>query len=85
MQQLYSTFWSIQNLYHFFLFSGLRGSGIDKSLIIGIIIVRYIALPIMGIAIVKGAIQFGLVDNDPLYQFVLYIQFALPPAMNIGM
>nr|GLL37112.1 protein PIN-LIKES 3-like [Ipomoea trifida]GMD03756.1 uncharacterized transporter YBR287W-like isoform X1 [Ipomoea batatas]GMD43555.1 uncharacterized transporter YBR287W-like isoform X1 [Ipomoea batatas] len=66
------------------LLKGLRGSGIDKSLIIGIIIVRYIALPIIGIAVVKGAIQFGLVGNDPLYQFVLYIQFALPPAMNIG-
>ncbi|VFQ61480.1 unnamed protein product [Cuscuta campestris] len=67
------------------LLKGLRGSSIDKSLIIGIIIVRYIALPIIGIAIVKGAIRFGLVvANDPLYQFVLYLQFALPPAMNIG-
>ena len=52
--------------------------------IVGIVMVRYIALPVLGIAIVKGAAHFGLVQSDPLYQFVLLLQFALPPAMNIG-
>ncbi|KAL6996030.1 hypothetical protein U1Q18_006165 [Sarracenia purpurea var. burkii] len=66
------------------LLKGLQGSGIQKSLIVGIIIVRYIALPLIGIIIVKGALYFGLVHANPLYQFVLLIQFALPPAMNIG-
>ncbi|RVW78852.1 Protein PIN-likeS 3 [Vitis vinifera] len=64
--------------------SGLKGSGIRASLLIGIIVVRYIFLPLLGIAIVKGAVQLGLVNPDPLYQFVLLLQYALPPAMNIG-
>lgn len=66
------------------LLKGLTGSGIQKSLLLGIIVVRYIALPLTGIVVVKGAIHLGLVQHDPLYQFVLLLQFALPPAMNIG-
>lgn len=66
------------------LLKGLTGSGIQKSLLVGIIVVRYVALPLIGIVVVKGAIHLGLVQHDPLYQFVLLLQFALPPAMNIG-
>lgn len=66
------------------LLKGLRGSGMQKSLLVGIIVVRYIALPLIGIFIVKGAVRLGIVQHDPLYQFVLLLQFALPPAMNIG-
>lgn len=66
------------------LLKGLQGSGIKKTIIIGIIVARYILLPLMGVIVVKGAVQLGLVHEDPLYQFVLLIQFALPPAMNIG-
>ncbi|XP_019054888.1 PREDICTED: protein PIN-LIKES 3-like isoform X2 [Nelumbo nucifera] len=66
------------------LMKGLQGSQIKLSLIFGIIIVRYITLPLLGILIIKGAIRYGLVHSDPLYQFVLLLQFAVPPAMNIG-
>lgn len=66
------------------LLKGLRASGIQKSMVIGIIVARYIALPLIGIMIVRGALRFNLVQADPLYQFVLLIQFAVPPAMNIG-
>ncbi|XP_048425752.1 protein PIN-LIKES 1-like isoform X2 [Pyrus x bretschneideri] len=66
------------------LLKGLRGSGIQKSLVVGIIVVRYVALPLIGILVVKGALKFGLVHSDPLYLFVLLLQFSLPPAMNIG-
>uniref|UniRef100_A0A5B7CBU7 Auxin efflux carrier family protein n=1 Tax=Davidia involucrata TaxID=16924 RepID=A0A5B7CBU7_DAVIN len=66
------------------LLHGLQGSGIQKSLVVGIIVARYIALPLIGIVIVKGALHFGLVHPNPLYEFVLLLQFALPPAMNIG-
>ncbi|XP_062030019.1 protein PIN-LIKES 3-like isoform X1 [Rosa rugosa] len=66
------------------LLKGLRGSGIQTSLVIGIIIVRYVALPLAGILIVKGAMKFGLVHSDPLYLFVLLLQFALPPAVSIA-
>ncbi|XP_022771321.1 protein PIN-LIKES 3-like isoform X3 [Durio zibethinus] len=34
--------------------------------------------------IVGGAARFGFVHADALYQFVLLLQFAVPPAMNIG-
>ncbi|PSR99475.1 Protein PIN-LIKES like [Actinidia chinensis var. chinensis] len=66
------------------LLKGLQGSGIQKSIIVGVVVARYIALPLIGIAVVKGAVHFGLVPANPLYQFVLYLQFSLPPAMNIG-
>ncbi len=65
-------------------YSGLKGSGILQPLIIGIVAVRYIFMPLLGIVIVKSAIRFGLVHSDLLYQFVLLLQYALPPAMNIG-
>lgn len=64
--------------------SGLRGSGIRFSLILGVVIVRYIVLPLVGILVVKGAINLGLLHQDPLYHFILLLQYALPPAMNIG-
>ncbi|KMT09334.1 hypothetical protein BVRB_6g134290 [Beta vulgaris subsp. vulgaris] len=66
------------------LLRGLRRSGVSASVIIGIIVVRYIALPLLGIVIVRGAHHFGMVGSNPLYQFVLMLQFALPPAMSIG-
>ncbi|CAD5180895.1 unnamed protein product [Musa acuminata subsp. malaccensis] len=62
----------------------LRGSGIRFSLILGVVIVRYIMLPLVGILVVKGAINLGLLHQDPLYHFILLLQYALPPAMNIG-
>lgn len=63
---------------------GLKGSEIQLPVIMGIIGVRYIALPLFGILIVRGGVYLGLVKLDPLYQFILLLQFALPPAMNIG-
>ncbi|XP_048230776.1 protein PIN-LIKES 3-like isoform X2 [Ricinus communis] len=66
------------------LLRGLKGSGIQLSLVFGILGVRYVILPLLGIVIVRGAVHFGLVGSDPLYQFILLVQFAVPPAMNIG-
>ncbi|KAE9614557.1 putative membrane transport protein [Lupinus albus] len=67
------------------LLKGLRGtSNPPLWTVVGIIVVRYIFLPLMGLAVVKGAIYLGLVKPNPLYQFVLLLQYALPPAMNIG-
>lgn len=66
------------------LLKGLKGSEIQKSIIFSILGVRYIVMPLIGIGIVKGAVRFGLVHDNPLYQFVLLLQFAVPPAMNIG-
>ncbi|XP_027364614.1 protein PIN-LIKES 3-like [Abrus precatorius] len=66
------------------LLNGLKRSGMKISLVVGIILVRYIFLPIVGVAIVKGAIHFGIVPQDPLYQFILLLQYALPPAISIS-
>jgi hypothetical protein len=52
--------------------------------IAGVVVVRYILLPLLGTALVKGAVQLGLIQPDPLYQFILHLQYTVPPAMNIG-
>ncbi|KAF3564825.1 hypothetical protein DY000_02011999 [Brassica cretica] len=36
------------------------------------------------IGVVKTAESFGFLPADPLFQYVLMLQFTLPPAMNIG-
>jgi hypothetical protein len=68
----------------FFFSSGLKGLGKQLPIVVGIIVVRFIALPAIGIGIVKGAIHFGLIHPDPLYQFILLLQFALPPAVAMS-
>jgi hypothetical protein len=67
-----------------FFSSGLKGLGKQLPIVVGIIVVRFIALPAIGIGIVKGAIHFGLIHPDPLYQFILLLQFALPPAVAMS-
>eukprot|EP00257_Ricinus_communis_P020078 XP_015579230.1 protein PIN-LIKES 3 isoform X1 [Ricinus communis] len=66
------------------LLRGLKRSGASISAMIGIIGVRFVVLPPIGIGVVKAAHHFGIVESDPLYQFTLMLQFAVPPAMNIG-
>lgn len=46
---------------------------------------RYVVLPLLGVGIVKAAHHFGMVESDALYQFILMLQYALPPAMGVGM
>ncbi|KAL4577810.1 hypothetical protein LXL04_013924 [Taraxacum kok-saghyz] len=66
------------------LFKGLTKSGIGLWVVIGILVVRYVVLPLVGIGIVRAAHHVGFVGSDSLYQFVLLIQYSLPPAMSIG-
>ncbi|KAL6655337.1 hypothetical protein ACP70R_006163 [Stipagrostis hirtigluma subsp. patula] len=67
------------------LLKGVRGAAkVQPSVIVGIVVVRYILLPLVGTGLVRGAVRLGLVRPDPLYQFVLLLQYAVPPAMNIG-
>ncbi|XP_021804583.1 protein PIN-LIKES 5 [Prunus avium] len=66
------------------LIQGLRKSKIKIPIIIGVIIVRYVVMPVIGIGIVTGANKVGFLPSDPLFRFVLMVQFTLPPAMNIG-
>ncbi|CAN6174809.1 unnamed protein product [Urochloa humidicola] len=67
------------------LLNGVRGgASVKPSVIAGIVVVRYVLLPLLGTAVVKGAVRLGLIQPDPLYQFILHLQYAVPPAMNIG-
>ncbi|KAM0905142.1 hypothetical protein ACQ4PT_017575 [Festuca glaucescens] len=66
------------------LTQGLRKSVLKRSVIVAIVCIRYVALPVIGIAVVHAARGVGFLPHDPLYRYVLMMQFALPPAMNIG-
>ncbi|KAF5958126.1 hypothetical protein HYC85_005351 [Camellia sinensis] len=66
------------------LLTGLKRSGVGLWVVIGVNVVRYIALPLLGILVVKAAHHFGWVGSDSLYQFILLLQYALPSAMSIG-
>ncbi|XP_027337150.1 protein PIN-LIKES 1-like [Abrus precatorius] len=66
------------------LLKGLKGLGKQLPLIVGIIVVKYVALPVIGITIVRGAVHFKWIHPDPLYQFVLLLQHALPPAIVVS-
>lgn len=56
----------------------------EPKLAIAVIVVRYMILPGLGIGVVKAAAYLGLLPSDPLFHFVLMVQYTLPPAMNIG-
>ncbi|KAK9074820.1 hypothetical protein SSX86_003139 [Deinandra increscens subsp. villosa] len=66
------------------LIQGLRNASIRPIIIIAIIIVRYMCLPAIGIGVIKAASALGLLPSDPLFSFVLMIQFTVPPAMNLS-
>lgn len=66
------------------LIHGLRSSKLKLPVIIGVIVIRYVLLPIIGIGIVRGANSYGFLPSDPLYQYILLVQFTVPPAMTIG-
>lgn len=66
------------------LTQGLRKSGLKRTVIVTIVCIRFVILPLIGIAVVHAAYGVGFLPHDPLYRYVLMVQFALPPAMNIG-
>ncbi|EEF40726.1 auxin:hydrogen symporter, putative [Ricinus communis] len=66
------------------LIQGLRSSRIKPWIIVGVLFVRFMMLPAIGIWLVKAAGSLGFLPSDPLYHFVLMVQYTLPPAMNIG-
>lgn len=64
--------------------SGLQDANIKPLIIVAILCVRYLILPVVGIGVVKVVSSFGWLPSDPLFHFVLMLQFSVPPAMNIG-
>ncbi|KAJ8438382.1 hypothetical protein Cgig2_006300 [Carnegiea gigantea] len=68
------------------LLKGIRASGIQLRIVMSIVAVRFIVLPVLGIFIVKGVVNLGLVpSDDKLLVFILLLQYSMPPAMNIGL
>ncbi|KAM3351030.1 hypothetical protein ACQJBY_023194 [Aegilops geniculata] len=65
-------------------FTGLRKTTMSRWVIAAIVCVRYVILPVVRVAVVRTARELGFLPPDPLYQYVLMLQFALPPAMSIG-
>lgn len=66
------------------LIQGLRSSKVKLRTILGVIGVRYFALPAIGILVVKTADALGFLAPDPLYHFLLMVQYTTPPAMSIS-
>uniref|UniRef100_A0A0D9XGJ3 Uncharacterized protein n=1 Tax=Leersia perrieri TaxID=77586 RepID=A0A0D9XGJ3_9ORYZ len=66
------------------LTQGLRKSVLKRAVIITIVCIRFVIMPLIGMAVVHAAYGVGFLPHDPLYRYVLMMQFALPPAMNIG-
>lgn len=66
------------------LTQGLRKAQVKPSTIIAVVCVRFIFSPLIGIGIVKTAANLGFLPADPLYHFVLMLQYTVPPAMNIS-
>ncbi|XP_014490195.2 protein PIN-LIKES 3-like, partial [Vigna radiata var. radiata] len=66
------------------LIKGLNGLGKQFALVVGISVMRCIVLPGIGVGIIKGAIRLGFIHHDPLYQFLLLLQFAVPPAVALS-
>ncbi|KAJ8438386.1 hypothetical protein Cgig2_006304 [Carnegiea gigantea] len=67
------------------LLKGIKASGIELRIVMSIVAVRFIVLPVVGIFIVKGVVDLGLVpSDDKLLVFILLLQYSMPPAMNIG-
>ncbi|XP_061357513.1 protein PIN-LIKES 7-like [Gastrolobium bilobum] len=66
------------------LTQGMRSSSIQPLILICVSIARLFLLPAIGFFVVKAASNFGFLPVDPLFQYVLVMQYALPPAMNIS-
>ncbi|BBN02914.1 auxin efflux carrier family protein [Marchantia polymorpha subsp. ruderalis] len=66
------------------LVQGASTSELPMKTIMGIIIVRLCALPVIGMMMIKIAHDFGFLPEDPLFRFVLMVQYTMPTAMNVG-
>lgn len=64
--------------------AGLRKLALKCVVIVAILCVRFVLLPLIGIAVVRATYGLGFLSRDPLYRYVLMVQFVVPPAMNIG-
>ncbi|XP_078448453.1 protein PIN-LIKES 7-like isoform X2 [Wolffia australiana] len=66
------------------LTQGVRKSRVSLSIILAVLVVKFIFLPAAGIAITEAASRLGFLPVDPLFRYALLLQYTLPPAMAIG-
>ncbi|KAG0552976.1 hypothetical protein BDA96_01G555200 [Sorghum bicolor] len=66
------------------LTKGIGKTVVKPSVLISVIVIRFVLLPTCGIGIVTAATKLGLLPNSPLYRYVLLLQSTVPPAMSIG-
>ncbi|EFJ16922.1 hypothetical protein SELMODRAFT_115659 [Selaginella moellendorffii] len=64
--------------------AGFGASELALEVVISIMLTRLLLLPITGLIVVKLAFSMGLVPADPLFHFVLLLQFTMPTAINVG-
>ena len=64
--------------------TGINDCGLTTKAIGGIILTRLVILPCLGCFIVHTVRLMNLVPPDPLFHFVLLLQFCMPTAINVG-
>ncbi|CAM6025895.1 unnamed protein product [Sphagnum balticum] len=63
---------------------GAGDSDMEMLTIIGIVMTRFVALPLVGIVIINIIQQMGVLPIDPLFKLVLILQFCMPTAISLG-
>ncbi|KAF7809554.1 protein PIN-LIKES 7-like [Senna tora] len=66
------------------LTQGMKSWSVKPWVLVGILVSRFVIQPAIGMLIVKMAANFGFLPVDPLFHYVLVMQYAMPPAMNIS-
>jgi hypothetical protein len=66
------------------MFVGAGDSDMEMLTIIGIVMTRFVALPIVGIVIINIIQKMGVLPIDPLFKLVLILQFCMPTAISLG-
>ncbi|KAJ7521297.1 hypothetical protein O6H91_19G046500 [Diphasiastrum complanatum] len=66
------------------LTQGSHSSNLKISIIVGVVLTRLVILPSIGILVIKVVSLTGILPPDPLFTFVLLLQFTMPTAINIG-
>ncbi|CAF2195306.1 protein PIN-LIKES 2 [Brassica rapa] len=66
------------------LSEGPRESTLGLRTTVGITVARLLVLPLVGIGIVMSADKLGLISPDPMFKFVLLLQYSTPSAILLG-
>jgi hypothetical protein len=66
------------------MFAGAGDSDMETLTIVGIVMTRFVALPIVGIVIINIIQKMGVLPIDPLFKLVLILQFCMPTGISLG-